>query len=98
VASTVLWCVALFVAIGIGTTMGILWHTFVVRTCLVTLYGTLELVVAKVAELGHVLPRRTPPGEVLSICSGDSDVFGAALEVPNARSPLWARSSCWSCS
>jgi len=79
--ATVLWCVALFVAIGIGTTTGILWHTLVVRTWLVTLYGTMELVVAKVAELGHVLPRRTPTGEVLSVSSGDSDVFGAVLEV-----------------
>jgi ABC-type multidrug transport system fused ATPase/permease subunit len=73
--------VALFVAIGIGTTMGILWHTFVVRTWLGTLCGTMELVVAKVAELGHALPRRTPTGEVLSVSSGDSDVFGAVLEV-----------------
>src|SRR5664280_2148070 len=81
VASTILWCVALFVAIGIGTTMGILWHALVVRTWVVTLYGTMELVVAKVAELGHVLPRRTPTGEVLSVSSGDSDVFGAVLEV-----------------
>jgi len=54
VTSTILWCVALFVAIGIGTTTGILWHTLVVRTWLVTLYGTMELIVAKVAELGHV--------------------------------------------
>jgi len=81
VTATILWCVALFVAIGIGTTMGILWHTLVVRTWVVTLYGTMELVVAKVAELGHVLPRRTPTGEVLSVSSGDSDVFGAVLEV-----------------
>lgn len=81
VGATIAWCVALFVAIGIGTAMGILWHTFVVRTWLVTLYGTMELVVAKVTELGHVLPRRTPTGEVLSVSSGDSDVFGAVLEV-----------------
>ena len=81
VTSTIMWCLALFVAIGIGTTTGILWHTLVVRTWLVTLYGTMELVVAKVAELGHVLPRRTPTGEVLSVSSGDSDVFGAVLEV-----------------
>ncbi len=79
--STVAWCVFLFVAIGFGTAMGILWHTYVVRAWLVTLYGTMELVVAKVVELGHVLPRRTPTGEVLSVSSGDSDVFGAVLEV-----------------
>ncbi|HET7723111.1 MAG TPA: ABC transporter ATP-binding protein [Propionibacteriaceae bacterium] len=79
--ATVMWCVALFVAIGIGTAMGIVWHTLVVRTWLVTLYGTMELVVAKVTDLGHVLPRRTPTGEVLSVSSGDSDVFGAVLEV-----------------
>jgi len=75
-------CAALFLAIGIGTAMGVLWHTLVVRTWLVTLDGTMELVVAKVAELGHVLPRRTPTGEVLSVNvtvanQGVGDVTGA---------------------
>lgn len=79
--ATALWCLALLVAISFGTAMGIVWHTYVVRAWLVTLYGTMELVVGKVAELGHVLPRRTPTGEVLSVSSGDSDVFGAVLEV-----------------
>jgi len=46
-----------------------------------TILWCVELVVAKVAELGHVLPRRTPTGEVLSVSSGDSDVFGVVLEV-----------------
>ena len=73
-----LWCLAIFVAISFGTAMGIV-HTYVVRAWLVTLYGTMGS--SPVAELGHVLPRRTPTGEVLSVSSGDSDVFGAVLEV-----------------
>ena len=31
--------------------------------------------------MGHVLPRRTPTGEVLSVASADSDEFGALTEI-----------------
>ena len=31
--------------------------------------------------MGHVLPRRTPTGEVLSVASSDSDEFGALTEI-----------------
>ena len=56
-------------------------HTLVVRSWLVGLYGTLEMVTRKVAQMGHVLPRRSPTGEVLSVASSDSDEFGALTEI-----------------
>jgi ABC-type multidrug transport system fused ATPase/permease subunit len=38
-------------------------------------------VTRKVAQMGHVLPRRSPTGEVLSVASSDSDEFGALTEI-----------------
>ena len=51
------------------------------RSWLVALYGTIEMVTRKVAQMGHVLPRRSPTGEVLSVASSDSDEFGALSEI-----------------
>jgi len=56
-------------------------HTLVVRSWLVNLYGTMKLVTRKVVQMGHVLPRRMPTGEVLSVASADSDEFGALTEI-----------------
>ena len=39
------------------------------------------MVTRKVAQMGHVLPRRTPTGEVLSVAAADSDEFGALTEI-----------------
>ncbi len=60
---------------------GVANHTLVVRTWLVALYGTMKLVGRKAAQLGHVLPQRTPTGEVLSVSASDSDEFGALTEI-----------------
>ena len=56
-------------------------HTFVVRTWLVGMFGPMKLITRKATQLGHILPRRTPTGEVLSISSGDSEEFGALTEI-----------------
>ena len=65
----------------IGIVASVLSHTLVVRTWLVAMYGSMKLVTRKVAQMGHVLPQRTPTGEVLSVSAGDSDEFGALTEV-----------------
>jgi ABC-type multidrug transport system fused ATPase/permease subunit len=72
---------ALFVVTLIGAVFGILLHTLVVRSWLISLYGTTMAVTRKAAQMGHVLPRRSPTGEVLSVASSDSDEFGALTEV-----------------
>src|SRR5204863_7559464 len=60
---------------------GIVLHTLVVRSWLINLYGTMKMVTRKVVQMGHILPRRTPTGEVLSVASSDSDEFGALTEI-----------------
>ena len=70
--STVQWAGLLLAVTLIGAVFGILMHTYIVRTWLIALYGTMKMVTRKAAQMGHVLPRRTPTGEVLSVASADS--------------------------
>ena len=67
--ATVQWAAVLLVVTMIGALFGIVMHTFIVRTWLIALYGTMKMVTRKAAQMGHVLPRRTPTGEVLSVAS-----------------------------
>ncbi len=73
--------VALLVVTLVGAVFGILLHTLVVRSWLISLYGTTMAVTRKAAQMGHVLPRRSPTGEILSVASSDSDEFGAMTEI-----------------
>jgi ABC-type multidrug transport system fused ATPase/permease subunit len=72
---------ALLVVTLIGAAFGILLHTLVVRSWLISLCGTTKAVTRKAAQMGHVLPRRSPTGEILSVASSDSDEFGALTEI-----------------
>jgi ABC-type multidrug transport system fused ATPase/permease subunit len=65
----------------IGIIASVLGHTMVVRTWLVAMYGSMKLVTRKVTQMGHVIPQRTPTGEVLSVSAGDSDEFGSLTEI-----------------
>lgn len=71
----------LLVVTLVGAVFGILLHTLVVRSWLIALYGTTMAVTRKAAQMGHVLPRRSPTGEILSVASSDSDEFGALNEI-----------------
>jgi ABC-type multidrug transport system fused ATPase/permease subunit len=79
--ATLHWAALLLGVTIVGATFGILMHTFIVRSWLIGLYATTKLVTRKAAQMGHVLPRRTPTGEVLSVASSDSDEFGALTEI-----------------
>ncbi len=79
--AVVLSAVALLVVTLVGAAFGITLHTLVVRSWLISLYGTTKMVTRKVAQMGHVLPRRSPTGEVLSVAASDSDEFGAMTEI-----------------
>jgi ABC-type multidrug transport system fused ATPase/permease subunit len=72
---------ALLAVTLVGAVFGIALHTLVVRTWLISLYGTTKMVTRKAAQMGHVLPRRSPSGEILSVASSDSDEFGAMTEI-----------------
>lgn len=80
-AATVRWAALLALTITTGVLSGVAMHTAAVTSWLTALYGTTKLVTRKAAQMGHVLARRTPTGEVLSVASSDSDTFGAACEV-----------------
>ena len=53
----------------------------VVRSWLVASYGQTSLVTNKTARLGHVLTRRAPTGEVLSVNGSDGEQFGHFIEI-----------------
>jgi ABC-type multidrug transport system fused ATPase/permease subunit len=80
-SGTLYWAGLLLLVTVIGAVFGIVLHTLVVRSWLINLYGTMKMVTRKVVQMGHVLPRRTPTGEVLSVASSDSDEFGALTEI-----------------
>jgi ABC-type multidrug transport system fused ATPase/permease subunit len=67
--------------IVVGAAGGVLRHTLIVGAWLVAMYGVTQLVTRKTTQLGHVLPRRTPTGEILSVSTGDSDQFGGINEI-----------------
>lgn len=88
-AATWRWAAWLFLVVVLGVVAGILGHTVSVSGWLVAMYKATALTVRKALQLGHILPRRTPTGEVLSVASSDSDTFGAcAINVPMAFGAL----------
>jgi len=75
------WSGVMLAVVAVGGVFGVVFHTLIVRTWLISLYGTTQMVTRKIAQMGHVLPRRSPTGEVLSVASSDSDEFGALTEI-----------------
>lgn len=81
VGSIVLWAGVLLVITAITAVSGMVYHSMVVRTWLVTAYGTTSKVNNKSSQLGHLLTRRSSTGEVLSVAGGDANEFGHFLEI-----------------
>lgn len=76
-----LWAGVLLVITVVGAGSGVFYHTVVVRSWLVASYGQTRLVTHKTARLGHVMTRRAPTGEVLSVSGSDGDQFGHFVEI-----------------
>ena len=79
-SATLGWVALLLLVIVVGVVGGILFHTFAVRMWLLGIYGIQRRVSRQAVHLGHVLNRRVPTGEVLSVASSDSDQFGATVD------------------
>lgn len=75
------WIIALGVITVLGAALGVVTHTLIVRSWLISLYGTTEFTSNKSLRLGHVMNRRVPTGEVLSVSTNDADLFGEFIEV-----------------
>ncbi|MGO0576979.1 ABC transporter transmembrane domain-containing protein [Ornithinimicrobium panacihumi] len=76
-----LWCLVLLAITVVGAASGVVYHTVIVRSWLIAAYGQTRLVTHKSVHLGHVLRRRVPTGEVLSVNGSDGDQFGIFLEI-----------------
>ncbi|MFD0867217.1 ABC transporter transmembrane domain-containing protein, partial [Tessaracoccus lubricantis] len=74
------WVLLLVGVIAFGVVGGILFHTYAVRMWLLGIYGIQRRVSRKAVRLGHVLNRRVPTGEVLSVSASDGDQFGATVD------------------
>lgn len=75
------WSLVLLLITVVGGSSGVFYHTVVVRSWLVASYGQTGLVTHKTARLGHVLTRRAPTGEVLSVSGSDGEQFGHFVEI-----------------
>lgn len=78
---TWLWAGVLLLITVVGAGSGVVYHTVVVRSWLIAAYGQTGLVTNKATRLGHVLPRRAPTGEVLSVNGSDGEQFGHFIEI-----------------
>ncbi|MFC6422578.1 ABC transporter transmembrane domain-containing protein [Ornithinimicrobium tianjinense] len=78
---TLMWCLVLLLITLVGASSGVFYHTVVVRSWLVASYGQTGLVTNKTTRLGHVLTRRAPTGEVLSVNGSDGEQFGHFVEI-----------------
>lgn len=80
-AVTVRLLLVLLALVLLGVAAGVLYHTLVVRSWLIGMYGPMKLVTRKSTQLGSVLSRRSPTGEVLSVSASDTDEFGGLTQI-----------------
>lgn len=80
-ARVLLWAGVLLLITVVGAASGIVYHTVVVRSWLIAAYGQTRMVNHRSVRLGHVLPRRAPTGEVLSVNGSDGEQFGHFIEI-----------------
>jgi ABC-type multidrug transport system fused ATPase/permease subunit len=79
--TTVYWALALAGVIIVGVSCDVLASIFQISSWLDALYRVQKLVSRKVTQMNHVIARRVPAGEMLSVASSDADTFGALGEV-----------------
>ena len=80
-AVTVRLLLVLLGLVLLGVAAGVLYHALVVRSWLIGMYGPMKLVTRKSTQLGSVLSRRSPTGEVLSVSASDTDEFGGLTQI-----------------
>ena len=81
VGVTVRLLLVLLALVLLGVGAGVAYHALVVRSWLIGMYGPMKLVTRKSTQLGSVLSRRSPTGEVLSVSASDTDEFGGLTQI-----------------
>ncbi|SER83320.1 ABC-type multidrug transport system, ATPase and permease component [Propionibacterium cyclohexanicum] len=74
------WAAGLTGLIVVGVLCNRAAQTSGVAQWLSVMYRTTGLVARKVAQMGHVITRRIPTGEMLAIATSDTDTFGMFAE------------------
>ncbi|MDR2974284.1 MAG: ABC transporter ATP-binding protein/permease [Propionibacteriaceae bacterium] len=75
------WTAVMIVVILFGVIANTVSSTLGVAAWLVSMFRVTKLVARKVGQMSHVVTRRVPAGEMLSVASSDADTFGAIGEV-----------------
>ncbi|NLT29012.1 MAG: ABC transporter ATP-binding protein, partial [Propionibacterium sp.] len=75
------WAGLLTLTVLIGTVGIVVHHWLLVKGWLIATFTISGLVTRRATGLGHVLPRRLPTGEVLSVATSDADAFGMTQEI-----------------
>ena len=81
IGTTVMWASLLAVVVLIGVAADMLASTFQIAAWLDAMYRVMKLISRKVGQMCHVIIKRVPAGEMLSVASSDADTFGALGEV-----------------
>lgn len=80
-SATLVWSLAMLGIIVVGVFSEQASHALTTANWLNAMYRVISLVNRKVNQMGHVIIRRVPTGELLSVTSSDSDQLGAFAEV-----------------
>jgi len=75
------WTVLMVVIVLFGIACNVAASTLGVADWLAAMYRITKLVARKVGQMSHVVIRRVPTGEMLSVASSDADTFGAIAEI-----------------
>ncbi len=75
------WALVMVVVILVGVAANVVSSTIGVTSWLVSMYRVTKLVARKVGQMSHVVTRRVPAGEMLSVASSDADTFGGIAEI-----------------
>ncbi|MDR2895784.1 MAG: ABC transporter ATP-binding protein/permease [Propionibacteriaceae bacterium] len=74
------WTLVMVAIIVVGVAANTAASNISVSSWLVSMFRVTKLVARKVTQMSHVVTRRVPAGEMLSVASSDADAFGAIAE------------------
>jgi len=75
------WTLAMVIIVLFGVGCNVAASTLGVAGWLTAMFRITKLVARKVGQMSHVVTRRVPAGEMLSVASSDADTFGAIAEI-----------------
>jgi len=75
------WTLLMVIVVLFGVGCNVAASTLGVANWVAAMYRITKLVARKVGQMAHVVIRRVPAGEMLSVASSDADTFGSIAEI-----------------